>query len=73
MNTGQADRVILDITESNVTLQGLSDQFTQWGDGMLYNLEAGVDLKEMWIRKNDQLFPFLIVENSQIAMLWPLE
>ena len=71
LETSQVDRVILDVTRSNVTLQNLSDQFTQWGDGMLYNLETGMDLKEMWIRDNDQLFPFLIVENSQIRMLWP--
>ena len=67
----QADSLILDITESNVTLQALATQFAVWGDGMLYNLRGGLDLEQLWIRNNDQLFPFLVVENLEIIMLWP--
>ena len=69
--SGQADNIVLDITESNVTLQNLAKQFTKWGDGMLYNLGEGLDLEQLWIRSNDQLFPFLVVENQKIIMLWP--
>jgi len=69
--SGQADNIVLDITESNVTLQKLAKQFTKWGDGMLYNLGEGLDLEQLWIRSNDQLFPFLVVENQKIIMLWP--
>ena len=67
----QADSIILDITESNVTLEELAEQFTEYGDRMLYNLGKGLDLEQLWIRNNDQLFPFLVVENQQIRMLWP--
>ena len=61
----------MDITESTVTERELAEQFTEYGKGMLYNLKEGTDLKELWIRKNDQLFPFLTVENNNIRMLWP--
>ncbi len=71
LESGQADRLIVDITESTVTEGDLAKQFKEYGDGMLYNLNKGTDLRELWLRKNDQLFPFLTVENSRIRMLWP--
>ena len=71
LESGQADRIIVDITESTVTEGELAKQFKKHGDGMLYNLDKGTDLRELWIRKNDQLFPFLTIENNNIRMLWP--
>ena len=87
LKRGQADRIILDITEpviefheqSAVSLQeslqgflkGLRDDIADRGDEVLHNLEVGLDLRELWIRSHDQLFPFLYIENNQIRMLWP--
>ena len=71
LSARQADNIILDITESNVTLEELATQFKGHHDGFLYNLGEGLDLEQLWIRNNDQLFPFLVVENQQIRMLWP--
>ena len=71
LSAAQTDRIIVDITESKVTLEQLMDEFIDNGDGKLYNLAQGLDLKELWIRNNDQLFPLLTVENMQTNMLWP--
>ena len=54
-----------------MTLEELVKQFTGYNDGFLYNLGEGLDLEQLWIRNNDQLFPFLVVENKQVKMLWP--